>query len=265
MADQAATNEDIISASSETTSQAEASTNDALSALVGEGKKFRDIAALAASKVESDKFIEKLKQETADLRAQLASASEKANTQHTLSEIMEALNRRPDANEDESQGSPQPKTVSLEDISRLVRATNAAEKAAEQAKENRMTVNRKLLEIAGGNAEAAKTLLANRTSELGLSAEQVRDMSERSPAALLELLSPGTKTQSGPPASSTRSTVNSAALMNGTNNSGERKLSWYTQKRREMGIDAFYNDMALQAQYQADLKKHGKGFLDKTS
>ncbi len=265
MADQAATNEDIISAGSETNSQAGGSTNDPITALVGEGKKFRDVAALAAGKVESDRFIEKLQKEAADLRSQLAAASEKVNTQQTLTEIMEALNRRPNETNDEGGGNTQPTPISLEDISRLVRATNAAEKAAEQAKENRMTVNRKLLEIAGGNADAARALLATRTSELGLSTEQVRDMSERSPAALLALLSPGTKTQSGPPASNTRSTVNSAALMNGTNNSGERKLSWYTQKRREMGINAFYNDMPLQAQYQADLKKHGKGFLDKTS
>lgn len=270
MADHAADDAiDIIpDSSAETSANASTdTTNDPVAALVGEGKKFRDVAALAAGKVESDKFIEQLKREAADLRKELASVSEKATTQHTLTEIMEALNRRPnDTNEEDDEGKPQPKQVSLEDISRLVRATNAAEKAAEVAKTNRMSVNKKLLELAGGNAETAKTLLATRTTELGLSSDQVREMSERSPAALIELLESGSKATNGSQTSGTvRSRVNTEALIRGAGDSGERKLSWYTAKRKEMGINKFYNDFQLQAQYQADLKKHGANFLDKTS
>lgn len=270
MADPAASDViDIIpDNSAETSANASTdSTNDPVAGLVGEGKKFRDVAALAAGKVESDKFIEQLKREAADLRKELASATEKAASQHTLTEIMEALNRRPDgANAEDDEGKPPPKQVSLEDISRLVRATNAAEKAADIAKTNRMSVNKKLLELAGGNAETAKTLLANRTTELGLSSDQVRDMSERSPAALIELLTPAASATNGSHTpGAARSRVNTEALIRSAGDSGERKLSWYTAKRKEMGINKFYNDFQLQAQYQADLRKHGANFLDKTS
>lgn len=260
--------EDIIPSEAETSANsggAADSTNDPLAALVGEGKKFRDVAALAAGKVESDKFIEQLKREAADLRKELAEATKGADTQRTLSEIMEALNRRPQTNEEGDEGKPEPKTISLEDISRLVRATNAAEKAVETAKANRMSVNKALLSLAGGNAETAKKLLATRTTELGLSSEQVRDMSERSPAALIELLG-GTRqtngTQSTATSTATKSKVSTEALLANGNATGERKLSWYTAKRKEMGLNKFYSDFALQAQYQADMKRHGDSFID---
>ena len=70
MADQAdtTTGEDIIaSTSTHTTEGSSTPTTDALAELVGEGKKFKDIAALAVGKVESDKFIDRLKKEAADL------------------------------------------------------------------------------------------------------------------------------------------------------------------------------------------------------
>jgi hypothetical protein len=253
--------EEIIPDTADTTNVTQ--DTDPVAALVGEGKKFRDVAALAAGKVESDKFIEQLKRETADLRKELAQVSEQTKSQLTMTEILEALNRRPEANGDDDAGQPQPKAISLEDISRLVKATNAAEKAADIAKANRMSVNRELLKLAGGNAETAKKLLATRTLELGLSSDQVRDMSERSPAALLALIgTSGTTNGTQSTSSTTRSKVNTEALLNNANTTGERKLSWYTAKRKEMGVNKFYSDFALQAQYQADLKRHGDSFVD---
>lgn len=265
MADQAdtTTGEDIIaSTSTHTTEGSSTPTTDALAELVGEGKKFKDIAALAVGKVESDKFIDRLKKEAADLRAELAKVTEQAATQHTLTEILDALNQRPNsANDDQDRGTA-PKPVSLEDIARLVKATNAAERSAEKAKANRMNVNKKLLELAGGDATVAKELLATRSAELELTADQVRDMAEKSPAALIELIA-ANKANSGTSATTVpRSRVNSEALITNQGNTGERKLSYYTAKRKELGINKYYSDRALQAQYAADLRKHGAGFID---
>lgn len=260
---------DIISSapatSTQSTESVAASTTDPVATLVGEGKKFKDVSALAAGKLESDRFIEQLQREAADMRAQLAVASDKAATQHTLTEVLEALNQRPEgANSDgQAQGTP-PKTVTLEDITRLVKATNAAEKAIERANANRTTVNRKLMELAGGDANKARDLLATRSAELGLTSAQIRDMSEKSPTALIELLA---KAPSSAPQSTTvpASHVNSEALLKGAQASGERKLSYYTAKRREMGMNKFYNDAVLQAQYAADMVRHGESFIDNTN
>lgn len=263
MADQANTTEDIVaSTGTQKTEGTNTQTNDVLGELVGEGKKFRDIAALAAGKVESDKFIEQLKREAAELRAELSKTTEQAATQHTLTEVLAALNQRPPNDNDATDQGTAPKPVSLEDIARLVKATNAAEKSAEAAKTNRMSVNKKLLELAGGNPDTARELLATRSTELGLTSDQVRDMSEKSPAALIELIA-GKQANSGTTNTTVpRSRVNSEALITNQGNTGERKLSYYTAKRKEMGVNKYYNDHAIQAQYQADLRKHGAGFID---
>jgi hypothetical protein len=260
--DPAKTTEDIIAApaGSQETEGVTGPTSDPVAALVGEGKKFKDIAALAAGKLESDRFIEQVQRENADLREKLLAASEKAATQHTLTEVLEALNKRPSGNSEDSDAGTAPKTVSLEDITRLVKATTAAERAAEVATANRMSVNKRLLEVAGGDAKVAREILAARTTELGLSADQVRDMSEKSPAALVELIV-GKAPNGTPNTRLPNSKVNTEAL-NGTNHSGERKLSYYNAKRREMGITKFYNDAALQAQRKADMVKYGDSFVD---
>lgn len=59
--------------------------------LVGEDKPFKDLEALAKSKIEADSFIEKLKSENAEMRKAVGDMETKATEAATMDAIMEAV------------------------------------------------------------------------------------------------------------------------------------------------------------------------------
>src|SRR4051812_39958036 len=86
--------------------------------LVGEGKKFKDIDALAAGKLESDRFIEQLKAEKADAEAR---ASRAVEVEAELQKLREDLIAR---KAPEPVGKPtQPSQPATTDIEKIVLET----------------------------------------------------------------------------------------------------------------------------------------------
>lgn len=59
--------------------------------LVGEGKPFKDIEALAKGKMDADAFIEQLKNENAQMREAVASSEQEALKAATMSQVLEAV------------------------------------------------------------------------------------------------------------------------------------------------------------------------------
>ena len=88
---------------------------DYLAELVGEGKRYKDPQVLARSAVEKDNFIERLKTEGAQLRAEL-------NTRIKYEEFLDKLKSSPSRSNEEPQTPQEPANVFAkpEDIDRLI-------------------------------------------------------------------------------------------------------------------------------------------------
>ena len=202
--------------------QQEQPTTPVLDSLVGEDKKFKDIEALAASKVHADTHINKLEQELADLRAELNTQKE---TQKILDERTQDL-RTPDVSQEE----PQPDV----DLASLVRDEMNTLKQEELYVKNVREVEATLIETQG-SPEAAVKFLNDKASELGVDSSWLKDMAMKSPTAALKAL--GVEKAPAAPAPSTIDT--------GTNTSAMRQVS---DKERNK---AYYDDMR-----KNDLKRY---------
>lgn len=233
--------------------------SDPLAALVGEGKKYRDVNELAKGRLEADRFIEQLKFEKQEVLKELAAAEAKATTQRTLQEVIDALNQ--------SKGGEPPVNqtqVTPEDITRLVKQqVQEVEQVREQTnsrRSNRAKVNEAVLSRFDNDATSAAKYIGDRAKALGLSTEQVAELSETSPTAFIAMLGLNTPNSTPNTSAISRSNVNTAA--SAPVNSNERKLSYYQKVRKEMGAAKFFKNYQLQEQYRADMKRYGAAFND---
>ena len=155
---------------------------DYLTELVGEGKKYSDVAALARSRVEADQFIERLKSETQGLRTEL-------QTRTTLEEVLDKLSNpertQPPTNSNNQQSETEATALKPEDIAKLVDERVSERERARAANANLESAKRVLAQ-AYGNDYAQR--LYDETSSLGLSKDYVNNLAQTAPKALFKLL-----------------------------------------------------------------------------
>ena len=216
---------------------------DALEALVGEGKKFRDVAALAKGKMESDTFIEQLKDEKRQLLEEMEKLQKESENSHSIADLMEAV-RKSSQNTSEEIADP---SESDEDFQEKVRSIMQGEEAKRTRNANLEQGRSLVLEQVNGDVEAAKTYLAEKAKSLGLTTQQLTDLSASSPKAFAELI--GTK-QSGAQANATSlPNFNSEALGHGQGRmeiNGHHTKAWFDQQRKTMGNAKFLSNNKLQ-------------------
>lgn len=213
-----------------------------LDELVGEGKKFKDVEALAKGKAEADKLIAELKAKEDefaknDYAKQLL---EKMETQTTVPPV-----QTPEPNKGTDEGATTP--ASTEDIESLIAKAIAERETKSAVTANLETVNKTLESNFGTEAEAKVLAKAN---ELGMTKERLQSIAADSPAAFLSLM--GTK-QPEPtvPLSSDRNTVNLV--------SNERDFNYY-QKLRKENPKAF-STSTIQKQMVEDKNRLGNKFF----
>lgn len=226
------------------------SDDDLVSNLVGEGKKFKDLSALARAKVEADSFIETLKQENAEYRNKLAELEKASVRSTTIDEILERLDKKAPPSEEGNQP-----LLSKEDISKLVEDTIKQRDSAQTKVQNREAVNKAVLEAFNGDDTAAREHLRARAAQLGMSPEDVRQIAEGKPQVFLELFKPQSNNRGSAPAIG--SVPNSSPPQD-----GERTQSYYTNLRREMGTTKFWNDSKLVRQMEQDAARLGSKFYN---
>ncbi len=152
---------------------------DPLEALVGEGKKFKDTAALAKSRLEADTFIDQLQRENRELR-------EKTSSQATVDEIMthiRALAPKPPVVEP-SQTPQNQNQATPDDITRLVSEALQKRTAEERLASNRRLVEEKVLERWGSDAQIN---LNKKAKELGVSIEHLQKLALETPSIFFEV------------------------------------------------------------------------------
>lgn len=186
---------------------------DAASQLVGEGKRYRDVEALAKGRVAADEHIKKLETENEQLRKDAASAVAREdilNELKTLTSNQSTQTTSPET--DTVPPLPETDTVGSEDVvAQLVRQQLNAISADEQAARNEMDCSNALKAKYG---DTVHKVLADKAAELGVSESELARDAQVAPAKLLALFGISSKTED--------SQVTAVAPVSTTNTSTER-------------------------------------------
>lgn len=232
------------------TSSTGSDTTTYLDQLVGEGKQFKDANAVAKAKVDSDNFIKTLQKENREMVDKLKDAEKRADTKVAITDVLNELkNRAPTEN------SNQP-AISEDEIARRIREQFDTYTASKQEAANKASANMALLKKFDGDAEKAKTFLANRISELGITSGTVTALAKSSPTAFAELLGltpkETTTNTGGVVVRASATVVPTDALRNTT---------YYDGLLKSMGAGKFYADKNLLNQREQDITRLGDRFF----
>lgn len=167
------------------------SSDNPVSLLVGEGKKFKSVEDLAKGKLEADRFIESLLREKAELLETLNKKQTEDQVQKSLQTAQETTQTSTTARVSE-----EPK-----DLKALVQQTVQNLFAEQEIQSNVTKVNNRLSELFG---EKAPERVAQRANELGVGVDFLKSVAAKSPEAFYKLLDTGTAAPTG---SVTQSTV----------------------------------------------------------
>jgi hypothetical protein len=222
--------------------------------LVGDGKKFRDPDDLARGKLEADKFIERLKQENADIRRQLSS-------EERLEEIKELLERSNAPSRNDNQTDPNPSVngqkppFNPEDLEQLLEH-KLAQREAKARQEANLELSRKGLVDAFGNDYPS--ILEQKARELGMNKQVLSNLAVESPQAFLRLVGadqpkPRVPDLFTPPTSNMR-TVPSTGV------TGERTYKYYQDLKTKEPRQ--YWDARTQIQMEKDAQRLGPAFFN---
>ena len=227
--------------------------------LVGEGKKFRDMEALARAKAESDAFIARLQKENEGIRQEL-------NTRLTVEQLMDKMAAPkseatpPIQSQNQQTPTPEVKSPSPEDIERLVNEKlSQAEKSRVQ--NANLSYVRENLEKAWGNDYVQR--LKEKATELGVGEEFLQGLAKDQPKAFLKLIDATTPAPQVPsnntlfvPPSSQQSAPKSSSFSPTSN----RTKAYYDSIKAKNPAE--YWSPAVQNQMHEDAIRIGEAFFD---
>jgi hypothetical protein len=221
--------------------------------LVGDGRKFNDVEALAKGKLEADKFIEQMKQENASLKADLEKQTYKLGVTAKMEEMAsEPTTELLDPNNNMSGTSNTANTQlssSEANIESLVEQTLMKREQQSVTKNNIAVVEAELEKAYG--TEAAATV-QQKAAELGLSLSELQGMAAKSPAAFMQLL--------GQPAPKRSPVIQGSIRTEGSTMqaSSEKDFGYYQRLRRENST--MYYKPTTQRAMMADAERLGSDF-----
>lgn len=215
---------------------------DPVEQLVGEGKKFQSVQDLARAKLEADRFIERLKQEAAELRQEVS-------RQMTIEEIMTQIknSQTPQAPQQSLTPEPrQPEVQDTPDIESVVEQLLSKKEAEKRQKENERVVADKLTSTFGQDAQLH---LNKKARELGVSLEYLKGLAKESPQVFFRVTGlDAPAPQPAPVSVAPQSRVQ--ALPQGT---GARDKAFYERLKAQDRAKYFHPDTQLQL--YKDMKK----------
>lgn len=213
---------------------------DYLSELVGEGKKYRDIQALALSKVHADALIETQK-------AQLEKTQTELQTQKRLEELLTMATNKP-AESNPSPVNPDPvrgdnmNDLTAEKVQQLISEQLNQHERNRQAQSNVQKVYSALTETFGADYEAQLLKIGQ---SVGLTKEEIQQTAQEKPQLLVSLIKANaTKKESfvSPPANRLNPDI--------APQSEVRNLAFY--QRLKAKDPKYYESAAVQAQMYED-------------
>jgi hypothetical protein len=222
--------------------------------LVGDGKKFKDLNALAKAKIESDRFIERLKRETAEIRKDL---NERLSVEDLLKKMQTTTTSgaQGDSNQSRGNGSETGKDeFDISKIDELLENKLRQRSQAESASQNLKLVKESLEEHFGSSGfgyEVKKAL-----SEVGLTVDEANAMAKTKPQAFLKLVGVGVKQSVDTSGSIPRTRVNSQP---NSTSSTARNQSFYENIRKN--DPKTYWSAKTQSQLHKDAIAQGERFF----
>lgn len=216
---------------------------DYLEEFVGEGKPFADVKALAKAKHESNVFIERLKEETAALRAEL-------DKRLTFEELRDQLqnsnvngndhsNRETSSDETDLQNQNR-ETVTKDDILALL----DQKKKEEQAEANVVAIHRKAQEVLG---DQYKQILGRRAKELNLGKKFLEELAKENPDSFIRIMIDEAKVPKTDVVTPPRSSTSAPS----PHYDGKKNYSYYQKlyrdNPREYWLPKVQNEMHAQA------------------
>ncbi len=133
-----ATQTESAAAQAVSTGTATQTQSDIVAALVGEGKKYKDVSDLAKAYVHADDFIEKLKAENHELK-------EKAAAAKTIDEVLERLNQQQNTQKEDP-------PTDVPDLQKMVEQAVTGLETRKQKESNLLKADTKMKEVFGDKA-----------------------------------------------------------------------------------------------------------------
>lgn len=199
--------------------------------VAAKGEHWKDPNTIAKGYLESQQFIDTLKQQIAEMKEDLSK-------EEYAKQVLEALKQqgKPTGGEAASQSTStntpnNQQGVSVDEIKTLIEKTLTEKEETNSAKQNLAEANRMLEEAFGATASSE---VEERRKALGLSKERLQQIAAESPSAFLTLL--------GKPPSKQTNTVaqNQMNTAGVTSQSSERNWAYYQKLRRE-NKNAYYS------------------------
>lgn len=228
---------------------------DYLAELVGDGKKFKDTAALAKGKAESDAYIALMTKKMDELRADYLKARDENTATAKLQDLIDRLeNRNEDINSNTSNADEDKSGLKLEDIESLFSTKLTEYERTKKETENFNKVQAKLKELHGDNYSK---FLSQQMETLGLSKEDIDQMARQKPQVLIKSLGLDQPKSTGftpPPRSDHRND-------NFLPSSGQKRTWSYYQELKKSN-PTLYHDPKINLQMQKDAMELGDAFMD---
>ena len=216
-------NQNIFGESPNDTDTSQNTGNDPFNQLVGEGKKFSDAEALAAGKLESDRYIEQLKREQQELRDELAKRPSKE-------EMLDIVKAAREESGDTTSG------LDEEAVKSMINA-----QVVEMGKEERKRANsqKAIATMIEKFGDKAADVTAAKATELGVSVDYLKSMAETSPALFLSTMGVTASPQGRDTSNqSVQGSVNTEQLQEGKPSSAD-SWSYYENMRKEKPSEYF--------------------------
>ncbi len=186
-------------------------TADPVADLVGEGKKFKDVAALAKGKLESDAFIKRLEDEKAAMRAEL---DKKVRADEALEELKREI---AELKEQGTQRQPKEHTtpaLTEADVRALIARTITEDDSRRTASDNIKRANAAVVDHYG-SLDKASEAVKGKARELNVSVDFLKEMAAKSPAAFAKLVTDKVEVPDNGP--NFKGTVNTESRMTPSN------------------------------------------------
>ena len=235
-------------------------------ALVGEGKPFKDINALAKGKLEADTFIEQLKAENSQMLAKLTKAEQESLQGGTINSVLEAVRQlsgsgTPNDPAPPGEGNEAGNQSSLneEDVASVVAKLLQKNETVKTQANNFDTV-RNAFQKQYNDPDKARLQYKAAAESLGMTEEQLDEFSKMNPKLVLRAagLEQAFKSNQTPP-----------SYLSGDKpgDSGEGAIidtakdnTWWEEQRKAKG-NAWYFRPKVQQAYWKDVKALGDNFL----
>jgi len=203
--------------------------------LVGDGKKFKDIEALAKGKLEADRHIGEITKTLDELRAELAKQDYAKNLLEQMSKGSETGAEQPPP-VTTSSSNTENTTQSASDFEALVEKVITAKEKSKTASQNISVVGEEMQKQYG---DKTADVLKAKSLELNMSLDRLKEIAAESPTAFFQLI--GVKKMGEKTSTSTGVTTQSTIRSENFNSYSQDRNFEYYQKMRKENRSLYYS------------------------